>query len=388
MDAPDTRLLIVSHPCVLAVNQAVYLAMKDSGWDPLIIVPDRWRHEYSSEAFPAQTLAGLEGSLRPVRVALRGRAQRHFYLAGTKSLIEGHRPAAVFLEQESFSIPALQWGVAAHRAGIPFGVQAAENLDRPLQRPAERIRNWVLRHATFVAARSPAAADLARAWGATGLVSLVPHAVPTWTAPLCRSRDQVFTIGFAGRLVPEKGLWDLVEAVRQLEGPTRLLLVGDGPLRPALAATEVAGTVLEIRTSVRHNDMAEAYAEMDVLVLPSHTTPRWAEQFGRVLVEALSCGVPVAGSDSGEIPWVISDTGGGVVFPERNVARLRDCLARLQRDPMLRARLAAEGHAAVERRFTADACGRALGELVTEAVRLRTGTDIHRSGSGSDASGN
>ena len=62
--------------------------------------------------------------------------------------------------------------------------------------------------------------------------------------------------------------------------------------------------------------MAAGYAQLDVLVLPSHTTPTWKEQFGRVIVEALWCGVPVVGSDSGEIPWLIGLTGGGLVFPE------------------------------------------------------------------------
>ena len=67
--------------------------------------------------------------------------------------------------------------------------------------------------------------------------------------------------------------------------------------------------------------MAAGYAQLDVLVLPSHTTPTWKEQFGRVIVEALWCGVPVVGSDSGEIPWLIELTGGGLVFPEGDPTR-------------------------------------------------------------------
>ena len=62
--------------------------------------------------------------------------------------------------------------------------------------------------------------------------------------------------------------------------------------------------------------MPALYREMDVLVLPSRTTPTWAEQFGKVLCEALLCGTPVIGSSSGEIPWVVTTTGGGLVYPE------------------------------------------------------------------------
>ena len=53
---------------------------------------------------------------------------------------------------------------------------------------------------------------------------------------------------------------------------------------------------------------------IDVLVLPSRTTPSWKEQFGRVLIEAHACGVPTIGSSSGAIPDVIENAG--LVFPE------------------------------------------------------------------------
>jgi glycosyltransferase involved in cell wall biosynthesis len=61
--------------------------------------------------------------------------------------------------------------------------------------------------------------------------------------------------------------------------------------------------------------------------LPSLTTPRWKEQFGRVLIEAMACGVPVVGSDSGEIPQVVGDAG--LIFPEGDAAGLAAALQRL-----------------------------------------------------------
>jgi glycosyltransferase involved in cell wall biosynthesis len=65
---------------------------------------------------------------------------------------------------------------------------------------------------------------------------------------------------------------------------------------------------------------------MDVLCAPSQTTPGWREQFGRMLIEAMACGVPVLASRSGEIPYVVADAG--VLLPEADVeawsAALRD----------------------------------------------------------------
>ena len=81
-----------------------------------------------------------------------------------------------------------------------------------------------------------------------------------------------------------------------------VLLAGNGELREQLAQMNGPDVDVQIYADLVHEDMAPA-SEMDVLVLPSHTTPRWAEQFGRVLVEALWCGIPVVGSSSGEIPW-------------------------------------------------------------------------------------
>jgi glycosyltransferase involved in cell wall biosynthesis len=85
-------------------------------------------------------------------------------------------------------------------------------------------------------------------------------------------------------------------------------------------------------------------------VLPSRTRPNWKEQFGRALVEAMACEVPVVGSDSGEIPNVIGDAG--LVFPEGDVAALAGHLRRLQDSQDMRRDLGRRGRARVLDRFT------------------------------------
>ena len=361
------RLLVVSHPCVVAENQSVYLELSHLGWDVAIVVPDRWRHEYRSDTFPPRTLHGLDDRLVPIRILLPGRPQRHVYMCRPSRVLRRFAPEVVFLEQEPFSIPAMQWGYAASSEGIPFGVQADENLDRPFPLPARLIRHWTLGRARFVAARSPSAANLVGTWGAVGNVAVVPHAVPSWGGSSARAKrnGRLFTVGFAGRLVPEKGVRDLVEAVRRLNQPVRLLFVGDGPLRDELLAQAGSRVEIEVRTGVGQERMPEMYSEMDILVLPSRTTRRWAEQFGRVLVEALSCGVPVVGSSSGEIPWVVSATRGGIVVDEGDVRQLTDAISTLKRDPARSARLAGEGRESVDRLFSARAAAQALAEIMT-----------------------
>ena len=90
---------------------------------------------------------------------------------------------------------------------------------------------------------------------------------------------------------------------------------------------------------------------MDVLVLPSRSMPYWKEQFGRVLVEAMACGVPVIGSDSGAIPAVIGDAG--LVFPEGDDRALADRILQLATDSTLWSDLQERGLARAPR-FRAD----------------------------------
>jgi len=226
----------------------------------------------------------------------------------------------------------------------------------------------VLRYAAFVAARSPAAAAIARSWGAGGAVEWCPYAVPAWP-PGQTPPARTFTVGYAGRLVESKGLPDLVAAVRRLEAPVELLLLGDGPLRGQLAGQPIPGSTVRVLDALGHEQMPSGYAQIDVLVLPSRTTPTWSEQFGRVIAEALWCGRPVVGSSSGSIPRLLELTGGGLVFPEGDVSALAEQLGRLREDPALRRRLARDGEAAARRLFSVAAATDPLERLLTEASR-------------------
>ncbi|HME02545.1 MAG TPA: glycosyltransferase [Solirubrobacteraceae bacterium] len=366
------RLLVVSHPAVVSVNQEVYRELARRAWEVTLVVPNRWRHEYSHALVSPQALEGMEGALRPTPILLPGRPQRHLYLTSPRARCARSRPDVAFIEAEPYGLSATQWGHAFARLDIPFGVQCYENIDRPLPAPVRWLRTRVLRDAAFVAARSESAARLARAWGARGEVGLAPPPVPTWeSVPAHPQRP--FTVGYAGRLVESKGLMDLLAAVRTLQAPVELLLIGNGELSAQLDGQPIPGSSVRVLDGLSHAEMASGYAQLDVLVLPSHTTPTWKEQFGRVIIEALWCGVPVIGSDSGEIPWLIELTGGGLIFPEGDRAMLANRLTELREAPALRAQLAARGRAAVERLFTVSAATDPLEGMLLRAAARRTG---------------
>lgn len=149
-------------------------------------------------------------------------------------------------------------------------------------------------------------------------------------------------IGYLGRFVEEKGLRILTAALDELKSEWRALLVGGGPLEAELRDwTQRYGDRARIVTGVQHNEVPEYLNAMDVLCAPSQTRPNWREVFGRMLIEAFACGIPVIASDSGEIPYVIQDAG--VIVDESDKPGWVNALGKLLDSPNYRCELAARG---------------------------------------------
>lgn len=179
-------------------------------------------------------------------------------------------------------------------------------------------------------------------------------------------------VGCLGRFVPEKGVETLMRALDGAGHPWRALFVGGGPMEGALRQWAAGqGDRVRIVTGVPHERVPEHLNAMDLLCAPSRTTPRWKEQLGRMLTEAMACGVPAIGSDSGEIPHVLADAG--LIVPDDDVAALTRALDALLADPSQRAELAERGSAHVAAEYALDvAAHRHLAffrELVAEPRR-------------------
>jgi glycosyltransferase involved in cell wall biosynthesis len=158
-------------------------------------------------------------------------------------------------------------------------------------------------------------------------------------------------VGYLGRFVPEKGVGVLTTALDRVRTPWRALFVGGGPLEAELRAwaARLPDDRVRVATGVPHDAVPRHLCAMDVLAAPSQTTPRWKEQLGRMLIEAMACGVPVAGSDSGEIPFVIRDAG--LVLPEADSGSWAAALGSLLESPDRRRELAAAGLARARSHF-------------------------------------
>jgi glycosyltransferase involved in cell wall biosynthesis len=240
----------------------------------------------------------------------------------------------------------------------------------------------VHRRTRLIVAGNEEAAAILRRRGYAGLVNVVPqfgvdpatfHPGPSTRADLHVPADAVL-VGFVGRLVPEKGLATVLDALPRVPD-LRLALAGVGPQEKALKAQAAR---LRIANRVHFlggfpsDRVPHVMRALDALILPSRTTPKWKEQFGRVLIEAMATGIPVIGSSSAEIPTVIGDAG--LVFKEGDVA---DCARALRAllDPAARRDLAARGLERVRAHYTVERIAERYWEAWMEAVAAReTGT--------------
>ena len=175
-----------------------------------------------------------------------------------------------------------------------------------------QFQSFTLRHADAAIARNREAVDVIRKRGYKNPVTYIPDCVDTDTfIPKTRNNyNGMFTVGYIGRLTEQKGLLTLLQAIRLIGDNVQCIIIGDGHLRDWISSySRKYGMEKRIKLlgAVPHTDLVHYYNNIDLLVLPSLTTRFWKEQFGRVLVEAMSCETPVLGSSSGAIPYVIHD---------------------------------------------------------------------------------
>jgi|SRR5579864_9327098 len=152
-------------------------------------------------------------------------------------------------------------------------------------------------------------------------------------------------VGFVGRLTKAKGLEILMQAMERIghSRPWSLLLLGSGEYESKVrewAARNGWADRVKVML-VKHGDVPRYLGCMDLLVAPSQTMKNWREQFGRMIIEAFACGVPVVGSDSGEIPYVIGDAG--KVVAEADVAGWANTIGQLLDSPAARQELRQRG---------------------------------------------
>jgi glycosyltransferase involved in cell wall biosynthesis len=353
------RLLVVSHPCVTPTNQDFFgRVRRRTGWEMKIIAPSGWRNEYGAQRL--RRSPGYDGELLGLPVLRPGDIPLHAYARGLRSAIRRWRPDAVYAHHEPYGVAT--WQVAEASTGIPLAFYSAQNLRKTYPPPVAALERWLYRRAALALPVTDAVARVLRDKGFGGRVEVLPLAVdmaPGQDIAARPTRPGPLTLGYVGRLAPEKGIGTLLDALAELSGvDVRCVIAGDGPAREELERhAERVGVADRVRWLgyVPHDAIAAAYARCDAIVVPSLTVPSWTEQFGRVVIEALSYGRPVLTSDSGELPNLVADTAGGWTFREGDHADLARRIRALVADPAQLHGAGERGKAVVGGRYSLDA---------------------------------
>jgi glycosyltransferase involved in cell wall biosynthesis len=317
-----------------------------------VVVPPYWRDERGRIVLERVHTTGYELIVEPA--FLNGHFHLHFY-PGLGRQIRRVRPELVHIDEEPYNLATAHALRLSRRAGAKSLFFSWQNIERRYPLPFRLLERYVLEHVDYGIFGNRESARVWRAKGYQGRFAVIPQfgVDPSIFSPAPRKAGRGFIVGYVGRLVPEKGVDLLLEALDGLEGMWRAYILGSGPARGALdAQARQLGLAdrVSFDSQIPSTQMPAYYRQLDALVVPSRTRTNWKEQFGRVLIEAMSSGVPVIGSDSGEIPHVIGDAG--LIFPEERADVLRAHLSSLLQDLHLRAELARRGRERVLARFT------------------------------------
>ncbi|MDJ1171247.1 hormogonium polysaccharide biosynthesis glycosyltransferase HpsO [Roseofilum sp. BLCC_M154] len=363
------KILIASHTYIVDLNREKLrkLAQLDPTIEVTVVVPKRWRPGGVQNKI-IETQPVDEGNFRVVPLSNFSENNQGLLTFGLDlvQLLKTFKPNILQTEQgaKAFSHAELitlnkQLNLKAKNVFFTWW-----NLPYEVKFPISVLEGFNLKNSHGIISGNQDGADVLRDHGYDGPIKVMPQLgvdeqlfspqeQPELRISLGIKPDE-FVVGFVGRFVEEKGLLTLFTALKGItEHPWKWVLLGRGDLKQEILnkASEFGlRDRLVFVESVPHDQVYRYINLMDVLVLPSETTYKfktltaagWKEQFGHVLIEAMSCKVPVIGSDSGEIPHVIEEAG--LIFPEANVDGLRNCLRQMMENQDLRQDLAQKGY--------------------------------------------
>ena len=347
------RLLTIGHSyCVGANRRLAHELTRTSGWNVTVVAPTRFRGDFRVHTTSAEPDEAC--TLEPVPVHLASRVHTMLYGARLRTLLR--EPWDVVHCWEEPYVAAAAQVAAWTPAHVPLVFATFQNIDKQYPAPFRWFEQYSMDRADGLVAFGRTVLDVARARGFPRVrARVIPPGVDTRRfAPNADARarvrealgwqDDAPVVGFVGRFVKEKGVLLLTDVLGRIPTPWRALFVGAGPLERELRCwAGPFGDRVAVATTVAHEEVPDWLNAMDVLCAPSQTTPRWREQFGRMLIEAFATGVPVVAAASGEIPHVVADAG--VLVAENDLAAWERTLGAILADPERRRTLAERGRA-------------------------------------------
>jgi len=350
------RVLMVSKACIVGSYQTKLEALaRMPDVELSVLVPPSWKVPGGSIPLERLHLNGYRLIVTPIR--FNGHFHLHYY-PELGRWMQRLKPHIMHVDEEPYNLATYLGLKAGKSQGAGTLFFSWQNLYRPYPLPFRWIEKACYQMADYAIAGNADAREVLQRKGYDGPMAVIPQfGIDPGRYQGLREASagsrQVFRVGFAGRLVPEKGVHVLLQALAGLTGSWEVMIAGQGPsektLRELAEQWGIAGRV-RFCGQIPSAEMPAFFSSLDVFVLPSVSRPNWIEQFGRVLIEAMASEAAVIGSSCGEIPRVIDDAG--LIFPEGEANALRDRLQRLYDDRELCGRLARAGRQRALARYT------------------------------------
>jgi glycosyltransferase involved in cell wall biosynthesis len=224
------------------------------------------------------------------------------------------------------------------------------------------IKRFVLKHADAVVVNSSASLKICMELCPRDDYVICPTGADTGKfKKLKRHRkdSKKFEVLFVGRLIEQKGVMYLCEAMRLLrdtKSNVHLTLVGDGVFKKSVEsyiAEHGLQAVITVVGWIQPEDLPAYYAKADVFVGPSIDSGNgWKEGFGTVFAEASAMGLPVIATNTGGIADVVKDGVTGLLVRQKDANALAEAITRLAQNPDLREKLAKQGPEFIEQNFS------------------------------------
>ncbi len=362
-------VLVVSQSCLTAINRVPFRLLRDLGWNVELVVPTRFRAAGFDRPADPRTSEDPPIHFLPIRSS----HPRLWTYDGLDELLDQRRPRILYTDVDPGSRLALQLGWWAKRNGGRLACLSCDNMPRTLRGELKRspgsAARFLVTRALGTAARGVVdhvfaiSHDIEAVMKTVGFgdrVSVIPLGFdPKLFRPDPAARRRVreslglreTTVAYFGRLIPEKGVHHLIDALAELKNERWQMMIDefkeyDHPyvrqIREQIGRVGLADRIVYF--DARHDEMPMFMNAADIVVVPSESNPAWKEQYGRVAPEAMACGRMVITSNCGALPELVGEAG--VVVPEGSVGALRDAIAQALANPTLRDSM---GHAAFER---------------------------------------
>lgn len=353
------KILIIDNLAVKSSRREIYRELaKKNGEAISLLVPDSWKEQGILTKYEEEKSDLLKVYSSPFLFGYRH--QRIIYTK-LKSILELVQPEVVFIssEPENFNTYHLVRLVNKYFQNIKIVCATWRNIDYRFNAYPYKlgflnkiIERYTIKKINLCVAHSYSAVDIMRQISSWEIV-FVPPAIDLKIFTFNPLGRKDYVVGYIGRLSKEKGVDILIKAISKLD--ITCLIVGRGAeknyLKSLASDLGIADKITWV-DAVQYEEVPLYLNQIQILVLPSRTTRKWKEQFGRILIEAMASGVYVIGANSGDIPKVVGEYG--FLFKEEDVDELSNLIVRIKNNQvpdelLLKARKMVEENYSIEK---------------------------------------